>query len=64
MAKIAMRVSLKNDAGQTLGNDILSGDQPTRTAAEAVIATEIANRVSAAQQTAGVLVDAQNAFNS
>ncbi len=64
MAKIAMRVTLKNDAGVAIGNFIESGDQPTRTAAEAVIATEIQNRVTAAQQTAGALVDAQTAFNS
>lgn len=62
MAKINMRVTLKNDAGVALGNDIQSGDQPSRTAAEAVIAAEIQNRVTAAQQTAGVLVDAQSAF--
>lgn len=64
MAKIAMRVTLKNDAGVPLGNSIESGDQPTRSAAEAVIATEIANRVASAQQTAGALVDAQAAFSS
>ncbi len=64
MAKIAMRVTLKNDAGVALGNSIESGDQPTRTAAEAVIAAEIASRVTSAQQTAGALVDAQNAFSS
>lgn len=64
MAKLNLRVTLKNDAGVALGNDIQSGDQLSRTAAEAVIAAEIANRVAAAQQTAGVLVDAQNAFNS
>lgn len=64
MAKINMRVTLKNDAGQALGNDINSGDQPSRSAAEAIIAAEIQNRVTAAQQTAGALVDAQNAFAS
>lgn len=64
MAKINMRVTLKNDAGQVLGNPIDSGDQATRSAAEAVIATEIANRVASAQQTAGALVDAQTAFSS
>ena len=64
MAKLSILVQLKNDAGQNLGTSISSGDQPTRSAAEAVIATEIATRVNAAQQTAGALVDAQNAFNS
>ncbi len=59
-----MRVTLKNDAGTQLGNPIDSGDQPTRTAAEGVIAAEIAARVTAAQQTAGALVDAQAAFSS
>ncbi len=59
-----MVVQLKNDAGQNLGNQIQSGDQATRSAAEAVIATVIAQRVADAQQTAGALVDAQNAFNS
>lgn len=50
--------------GVVLGNSIESGDQPTRTAAESVIAAEIAARVTAAQQTAGALVDAQTAFSS
>lgn len=64
MAKLAFRVTLKNDAGVPLGSSIDSGDQPSRSAAEAIIAAEIQNRVNAAQQTAGALVDAQNAFNS
>lgn len=64
MAKLSFRVILKNDAGVTLGTPIESGDQPSRSAAEAVVAAEIQNRVTAAQQTAGVLVDAQNAFAS
>lgn len=64
MAKIDMRVTLKNDAGVALGTVILSGDQPSRSAAESVIATEIQNRVNAAQQTAGALVDAQTAFGA
>ncbi len=64
MAKLSMLVQLKNDAGQNLGANISSGDQPTRSAAEAAIAAVIAQRVADAQQTAGALVDAQNAFNS
>lgn len=64
MAKIAMVVTLKNDAGVALGNSISSGDHPTRSAAEAAVNAVITQRVNDAQQTAGALVDAQTAFNS
>lgn len=64
MAKLNIQVSLKKNDGSLLGSTISSGDKATKTEALQAIADVIQARVDAAQQAAGDLVDAQNAFNS
>ncbi len=64
MAKINVQVTLKTDAGVSLGNPIGSGDVQTLTAAKAVIQAVIDARVAAATQNAADLQAADAGFNS
>ena len=65
MAKVALTVTLKNDAGAVIpGGAINSGDKNTFTEAKDAVATTLAARKQASQNDVTSFEQAENAFNS
>lgn len=60
--KVSLYVELKRDNGTPVTQPISSGEHPTRSAAQAAVAAELARRVAAAQASAADLAAAEAAF--
>jgi hypothetical protein len=64
MPKFDMTVQLKKNTGENIGPALIVPNATSRTAAEAIIAAEIANRVNTATTAAQELADCQSQFAS
>jgi hypothetical protein len=64
MPKFDMTVQLKKNTGENIGPALIVPNATSRTAAEAIIAAEIANRANSASASAQELLDCQAQFAS